>query len=251
MKNTILRTLLLMSTVCLLGACEFAGDNYDVWTPQKGELTVWDDALGMYHGDTKPEGAEIGFPNLFLISEYIHCAPGAGPENKSTWVQQNGDLIDKMEKQWRESPYYTEDAALAFEFSCLEDLSFISYYDLWGRKSGEELVDMFLIKPVGPFFSFPDGDMLPDEEYDKWMTLEEWKSKACVCRLFQFKVKEPIDSENLIMMFTITVRNSWNTSSNTRKTAIYNGKVDGIYCGSEILSEEESQCVREWERAYW
>ena len=167
----------------------------------------------------------------------------------SAWVQKNEDLIDKMEQQWRESPYYTPNEPLAFEFSCLEDLSIISYYNLWGRESGEELVDMFLLKPCGPFFSFPEGDILPDEEYDKWMTLKEWKSKACVCCWFHFKAKEPIDSENLILMLTTTVRDSWNTTSNTRKVEVLVGKRDGLYGGSPILSDEELERVLEWERA--
>lgn len=234
------------SSILLMMACEVAGEPHDVWSQKKGKLTVWDDTHGVYYCDNTINGAEIGFPNIFLNNSYIHSAPGWGPENKSPWVQKNGELIDKMEQQWRESAYYNKDAPCTLEFSRLEDLSIISYYDLWGRKSGEELVDMFLIKPCGPFFNFPEGDMLPYEEYDKWMTLEEWKSKACACSLFYFKVKEPIDSENLIMIFTTTVRDSWNSSHNIRKAGVLVGKRDGLYSGSVIVSDEERERITEW-----
>lgn len=247
MKSRLFRAVFFVGFMFLTLACN--SDNQEVWTPKKGELTVWDDAHGIFYSDVNTRNSEPGLSNIVLLHNYIHEAPGYTPERMSAWVQKNEDLIDKMEQQWRESPYYTPNEPLAFEFSCLEDLSIISYYNLWGRESGEELVDMFLLKPCGPFFSFPEGDILPDEEYDKWMTLEEWKSKACVCCWFHFKAKEPIDSENLILMLTTTVRDSWNTTSNTRKVEVLVGKRDGLYGGSAILSDEELERVLEWERA--
>lgn len=246
MKKILFIVVLLVSSICLLTSCESEA----VWTPEKGQLTVWDDATGEVYSDVFKRGATPGHPNIFMLYQYSFSAPGDTPEVMSDWVRKNGELIDKMENQWRQSPYYSKEKATYIEFSCMEELSIISYYELWGRPTGEELVDMFLVKPIGPYFSFPEGDMLPDEGFSEWMTLDEWKTKACVCSAFQFKVKEPIDSPNdLVLRFSVKARNSWNSSYITRTVWVGAGQEDGIYDGgsfADAMSEEERERVEEW-----
>lgn len=146
-----------------------------------------------------------------------HYVSGLFVENISNaWTITNEDMLEQMEKEWRESPYYTEDKCIIIEFTLMKDLSIICTEEMWGRERGAELVDMFLFKPEGPFFSYPDGKLLPDDGLNEWMTIDELLKKECVYSLLHVKPKEPTPIGDIIIMgVKRTSTSNWGFSQHT------------------------------------
>lgn len=202
----------------IIVAISAVGCSYEeVWTFNRGNFYVWDDSVGLLYGGASGVGP---FGNLcfVLVQEYDIEVPGHNMEDYSMWIKANQKLIEKMEQQWKKSSYYTTEKATTIEFTKLEAVSITSDQTLWGREKGSELADMFLMKPRGPYFTFPDGDIVEDEKLNRWMTFEEWANMSCACSNIDITPKENVtpEFEFIPLFIKAQSRNSWNDASITR-----------------------------------
>ncbi len=229
----------------------------EVYSHEFGHLYVIDESVSII-GSYTPNFALDG-SDMIIQTQYFYriSVPHDDISLYSPWVAANKDLIDQMEQEWMASPYYTEECYALVQFTRTEDISIICNEEMWGRERGAELVDMFLFKPVGPFFSYPDGKLLPDDGLNEWMTIDQWLEKACVCMGLNLKFKELPTLEELFMLgIKYTARNSNNTSTFNQFSGSSFMRSD--LSGTEEYSEsfasyniDKSQYVLELENENW
>ncbi|MBO5805839.1 MAG: hypothetical protein J6R10_03165 [Tidjanibacter sp.] len=239
---------LLTCFVVAIMAIVATGCKKDVDKMPHWDFVVFNDASASVYVELKHTGEQL--EDIRLIVAHILNTGGDPNYNPyaTYWGEKNRTLVEKMEEQWKNSDY--KDSGLVFEFSQFSNLSIIANRTLWGRPAGEELADMFLIKNWPPYFSFPEGDLLPEEGLGQWMSMEQWASQGCVSHHYQIAPKSTPSEQfdGLLLLVKERVRNSWNSGYAERLSGIAIAKVNGQYAEDFSWMSEEDIL---WEKEMW
>lgn len=233
-------------TLCILAITAFTvgcNEPGDVWSPQEGKLYVWDNTITELDvGTGNPVDFNTMRPILFCPQKY-----SKDPYDQSSWDETNKALLDKMVKQFKDSPYRDSKERYVLEFTSIEGISIKSNQKLMGREQGEELADMFLIKPLWPYFTFPDGNLVEKELYDKWMSIDEWIAADCIGAGYVFKPKEQTTcGDYLVLSFKVESLDSWHYKPLTRRATAYLQKTNGKYLmASDFLDNDGNSITYE------
>lgn len=247
MKRSVYKAVIMAAALWLTG-CE-RGEDSAVFTFKDGKFYVWDNSVTDFMLDSYNSFANFEEGQIYIQHNYSIEVPDHNPADYSSWIRNNTALIDKMTQQWRKSSYYDRNKATTLEFTHIKSISVIANQTLWGREKGEELADMFLIQAMGPYFTFPDGDMLGDDGLGEWMSIEEWTSKGCVAASYRLRAKDNSGCGDTVILYCEeVVRDSWDNVDITRRmTYSLKRQSDGKYLRDiSWWGEEEITFEEEW-----
>ena len=177
-----------LSAILAMG-CDSPGE--PAWRyPDAGKLYVFSEYNTWLGGQYTP-GLPADDLDNFTMGTYLLVMSTDFPD--CAWYSANQGLEEKINSQWKNSSYYSPTFKGSIIFAPLKSLSIVSNVAHCGRERLTDISDLFLFKPIGPIFTFPEGDMLNDEDFDRWMTIEEWTSKNYVCQSFELQIQGEVE----------------------------------------------------------
>ena len=98
-------------------------------------------------------------------------------------------------------------------YGTLSNISVTANKEVYGRKSGEELVDLFEIVCLPYRFTFPEGELiaLNEEGKGKLMNVEEWLKLGFMSEIrLELQLKQGLDRQEILNNADITIKATMN-----------------------------------------
>jgi hypothetical protein len=98
-------------------------------------------------------------------------------------------------------------------YGTLSNISVTANKEVFGRKSGEELVDLFEIVCLPYRFTFPEGELiaLNEEGKGKLMNVEEWLKLGFMSEIrLELQLKQGLDRQEILNNADITIKATMN-----------------------------------------